>query len=117
MRISDWSSDVCSSDLCFRNDILRSDQLDLILLALELMLHRRGDGGVDGADAVGEIAGRFDGFGERFGGHRLVSRTGGWESLSTRRTWRSPAESVVRKASRHAFAMRSKERRVGKEGV
>src|SRR3546814_3332565 len=133
MRISDWSSDVCSSDLRgaaliiaaagialgifvgedaalrfeyrFRDDILRRDQFDLILLAFEFMLHRRRDRGVDGADAIGEIAGRFDGLVERVCGHRLVSSWGGLESLSTRRVWRLPAKSVVRKASRHALAM------------
>src|SRR3546814_3802910 len=57
----------------FRDDILARDQLDLILLAFEFMLHRRRDRGVDGADAVGEIAGRFDGLVERVWGHRLVS--------------------------------------------
>src|SRR5690606_31002425 len=56
-------------------------------------------------DAIGEIAGRFNGLVERFGGHRLFSRTGGWESLSTRREWRSPAKSVARKAAMHAFAI------------
>src|SRR3546814_6834638 len=68
------------------------------------MLHRRRDRGVDGADAVGEIAGRFDGLVERVCGHRLVSSwaklNGGLESFSTRRTWRSPAKSVARKAVR-----------------
>src|SRR3546814_1193790 len=73
------------------------------------MLHRRRDRGVDGADAVGEIAGRFDGLVERVCGHRLVSSwaklNGGLESFSTRRTWRSPAKSVARKAVTHALAM------------
>src|SRR3546814_11184874 len=99
------------------------------------MLHRRRDRGVDGADAVGEIAGRFDGLVERVCGHRLVSSwaklNGGLESFSTRRTWRSPAKSVARKAVTHALAMsmtvsrapiettlaRSEERLVGKECV
>src|SRR3546814_4838016 len=73
------------------------------------MLHRRRDRGVDGADAVGEIACRFDGLVERVCGHRLVSSwaklNGGLESFSTRRTWRSPAKSVARKAVTHALAM------------
>src|SRR3546814_1519161 len=69
------------------------------------MLHRCRDRGIDGIDAIGEIAGRFDGFVEDVGGHRRVSGWGGLESLSTRRAWRSPAKSEVRKAARHALAM------------
>src|SRR3546814_13052827 len=87
------------------DDSCRRDQFDLMLFAVEFMLHRCRDGGVDDIDAVGEIAGRFDGLVERFCSHRLVSNWGGWESLSTRRAWRSPAKSVVRKAVLHAFAM------------
>src|SRR5690606_22200949 len=85
--------------------VFRRDQFDLIALAFEFMRHRRRDRGIDGADAVGEIAGRFDGLVERGCGHRLVSSVGGWESLSPRRPARAPAESVVRKAVRHALAM------------
>src|SRR3546814_4265017 len=73
------------------------------------MLHRCRDRGIDGIDAIGEIAGRFDGFVAAVGGHRRVSGWGGLESLSTRRAWRSPAKSVVRKAARHALALRSEE--------
>src|SRR3546814_605252 len=88
-----------------RHDVFRLDQFDLKLLAVQFMLHRCRDRGIDGIDAIGEIAGRFDGFVEDVGGHRRVSGWGGLESLSTRRAWRSPAKSVVRKAARHALAM------------
>src|SRR5690606_7572223 len=69
------------------------------------MLHRCGDGGVNASDAIGEIAGRFDGLVERFGGHRLFSRAGAWESVSTRRVWRSPATSGVRNVVMHAVVI------------
>src|SRR3546814_20758122 len=88
MRISDWSSDVCSSDLGFADDIGR---FDFVLLAgrkieqrlLERQLIRRGD------YATGVYA-KFDWMNPR-AGERLFD--------NDRPT------------------VRSEERRVGKEGV
>src|SRR3546814_2483975 len=57
MRISDWSSDVCSSDLKNRP---RTPQIALGLLPGRR--HRRGAGGVDG---------KVDGEGRALAGHRI----------------------------------------------
>src|SRR3546814_6860629 len=42
MRISDWSSDWCSSDLCRRHDKLRDFRLILIPEGIGYRLNRRG---------------------------------------------------------------------------
>src|SRR3546814_6462555 len=48
MRISDWSSDVCSSDLDGQRDVVRVDDLarigDGLAVSVEPLLHRQGGG-------------------------------------------------------------------------
>src|SRR6185369_13822220 len=98
--------------LCFehrlRNDILRRDQLDLRLLAAELVVDRVLDGRVDLTEPAGEEAVRNPValFLLEVGGagHQSLSCSS-WESWSTRRWWRPPAKSVSRKAKTQALAM------------
>src|SRR3546814_17464585 len=87
MRISDWSSDVCSSDLGLIG--LQLDQLERrIVIALE------------------------EGFGAPIGGDRLDGE--GRARLPVYHTRQTP--DIELRARRIGF-VRSEERRVGKEGV
>src|SRR3546814_8895453 len=86
MRISDWSSDVCSSDLRVAGDVERAQEVvaaGLQVLALQLVLVGIGDGmdqevelapglldgGEDGIDGgvVGDVAGQHHLGADRFG--------------------------------------------------
>src|SRR3546814_14294819 len=99
MRISDWSSDVCSSDLAAgRTTDFLHDPVDLVLVhhleqqalgAVVVAGHRSG-----GGDAVGELD------------QHLLDQLGG-DGAEIGHCLRQLADLVVR----------SEERRVGKEGV
>src|SRR3546814_10268587 len=73
MRISDWSSDVCSSDLIFRPNSRRYDlaehaypkELDM----LGALLDGLNASGAEGAGAVGGRGDRAQGEGNRNGGN------------------------------------------------
>src|SRR6185369_1536706 len=89
-----------------RNDILRRDQLDLRLLAAELVVDGVLDGGVDLAEPAGEEAVR-DAVALLLvevggAGHQSLSCSS-WESWSTRRWCRPPAKPVSRKAKTQAL--------------
>src|SRR3546814_21123034 len=88
MRISDWSSDVCSSDLASVVGGLGSDFLDQL-----------------GAD-VFEFVFQFDFFSNR---HAVFSNGGGAE--------RAIQNDVAALGTQRGFNSRSEERRVGKECV
>src|SRR3546814_13954644 len=57
----------------FRDDILRRDQFDLILLAFEFMLHRRRDRGVDG-DRKSVVSGKSVSVRVDLGGWRTIKK-------------------------------------------
>src|SRR6185503_10182908 len=90
------------------DDILRGDQLDLGLLAAKLGADAFLDSGIDFAEAAGEetlwnaVALALVEVGGC--GHQSES-CNSWESSSTRRWWRPPANPVSRKAWTQAFAM------------
>src|SRR3546814_14391610 len=89
MRISDWSSDVCSSDLCrWQVGTERVDLRSLVFPQFQLIV----DGGStalldDGIDLVnGDFVRPFRASNE-LGGGRSEERRGGKECVSTGRTW------------------------------
>src|SRR3546814_13402187 len=106
MRISDWSSDVCSSDLD-----------DLVAHAVEHMFHERYEeflGLLDVGDPRAAIAKFFDGYLSM--AHRGHPETGcPIPSLSSELGHLS--EDGRGRLSRGMRGLRSEERRVGKEGV
>src|SRR3954468_3717772 len=91
----------------FGDDVLGSDQLDLVALAAEFERDRLRDFGIGRGERVGEEAGRLRLACVQSGAaaHSGSLAKSGLESLSIRRSWRPPANEVARKASRQAPAI------------
>src|SRR3546814_17684080 len=121
MRISDWSSDVCSSDLGLRAEDLREESLrrgvavENAVLAAFLVIDDELHGDAGAAGPVG-IRRRFAIAGEVarvVAGHHVLFETAP-EGVVFR--LQSPAANFSR-PGRQATTTRSEERRVGKGGV
>src|SRR3546814_15363386 len=93
MRISDWSSDVCSSDL-------------EAILAFDLLAHA-------GEDQLAGPALLGNEIGDRARALRLLPNPDGLQELNAPAGEHAPRQ----RNRRHEFAARSEERRVGKECV
>ncbi len=88
-----------------RDDVLRGDQLDLVLLALQLAVDRAGQLGIGfGEQGCEEAVWR-----ERPGVLRAVMTFGfaflGHDNLATRRAWRPPSKGGRRKVLRQSLAV------------
>src|SRR3546814_12596529 len=101
MRISDWSSDVCSSDLA-----VRAEAIDV---AAELAAHDAGGHGAS-ASFVGRVRGD-GGLTELFLDHHPAMTAAGLTALAEEaaRRWTLDASTLIHR--------RTEERRVGKECV
>src|SRR3546814_12466996 len=95
MRISDWSSDVCSSDLVYRETLMPSPYFE----GCNLLFPR-------------SVLDRTGGFDEsyHFGGEDTAA---GWAAIEDGGRWVFDEASAVT----HGIVERSEERRVGKECV
>src|SRR3546814_18426342 len=112
MRISDWSSDVCSSDLCFACD--RGDEARMAAVYLD-----------DSWDEHGVYAARGPDF-ARIMSQAVAEQTDSMFHLLGQSQIRVDGDvagadsyflAVSRKTGDEGVVMRSDERRVGKEGV